>query len=123
MPAAPPPSVYDNMAAMPNVGGAAKSPVAAGGGTLDPKTKATVLAAYKAIDATFEELAKQAPTLREGLQGIRQSLQGLMSEKVGIDPNMMSGAESAPPTENKSPQEASAPPSGNKSPQEVPVPA
>ena len=121
MPAAPPPSVYDNMAAMPNVGGAPKPPATAG---VAEKDKATLLAAFKAIDATFDEMAKASPAIRDDIQGMKQNLAGMM-QKAGIDPKMLSGGAeaAAPPTENKSPQEAGAAPSGNKSPQEVPVPA
>jgi len=111
------------MAAMPNVGGAPKASPAAGGG-VDPKVQGEILAAYKAIDKTFDKMAEAAPALKEGLEGVKQSLSGVISGKLNIDPKMLE-SEAAPGAvpDNKSPQEPSAPPPGNKSPQEVPVPA
>jgi hypothetical protein len=83
------------MAAMPSVGGAPKPSPAAGG--IDPKVQGDILAAYKAIDKTFDKMASVAPDLKEGLDGVKQSLAGVISGKLNIDPKMLDSGESAPP--------------------------
>jgi hypothetical protein len=118
--AAPPPSFYDNMAAMPNVGGAPKpSP-----GGMDQK-QAQIVAAYKAIDAALDKMGSMDPKLGERLAGVSQNLKAAIVETLNIDPKSLDAGDKGPtpPADNKSPQEPTAAPPDNKSPQDTPVPA
>ena len=113
--AAPPPSIYDNMAAMPKVGGAPKPSPAA----MNPK-QAEIVAAYKTIDAALDKMAEMEPKLSESIPGVKQALKAAVTG-AGLD--IGGGDKPAPVADNKSPQEPMAAPPDNKSPQETPVPA
>lgn len=122
MPPTAPPSVYDNFAAMPKVGGGPKPSPAPGGGS--PK-QAEIAAAYKAVTAVLDKMGSMDPKLGERLDGVKQNLKAAIVESLNIDPKTLDGegAPPPPPGDNKSPQEATTAPPDNKSPQDVAVPA
>ena len=129
MPGAPPPSFYDNVAAMGGPGGpggaGAKPPMPMGGA--GNAQDAEVLEAFKAIFKAMAKMEKAKPELRERFAPVNQQLKAIVSDVMKVNPeSVAAGAEAPPPGpggDNKSPQDAAAAPMDNKSPQDVPVPA